>query len=67
MVHVPPVTRRSRPEQLRDALLDARRRGDTEAAALLAAWLDDEYVGRAHRRALDPEVARYRRLTRGVA
>jgi hypothetical protein len=66
-LHVDADRRRRQAERVRQmekALRDARRRGDGEAARLLAAWLDAEYVSRAYVRARDPEVLRLRRLLR---
>jgi hypothetical protein len=56
--------RARRVEQMQRALRDARLHNDDQAAGLLAAWLDVEYVRRSYQRADDPIVRRYRRLLR---
>lgn len=60
-----PVGTRSEQETaIRKALLHAR---DPEVIRVLHSWLDDCYVGDAHRRAADREIARLRRWLREAA
>jgi hypothetical protein len=54
--------RRQYEDQLRAQLQAARAAGDKVAVARLCARLDNAYVQRGWRRALDPEVRRLRRL-----
>ncbi len=65
---VPPTgTHEARRAALQTILDDARRRGCKESERLALAWIDDEYVSRAHLRAEDREIKRLRRWLREAA
>jgi succinate dehydrogenase flavin-adding protein (antitoxin of CptAB toxin-antitoxin module) len=67
MHSVPTGTHPERQDQLRRLLYDARRRGNKEDERLVLAWLDDEFVSRAHVRAEDREIKRLRKWLRAAA
>lgn len=52
---------------LRDQLQQARAAGDHTTVAAIARRLDRAYVGKAHQRAADPVIRRYRRLLAATA
>ncbi len=56
-----------RQQALRRLLDDARRRGNKEDERLILAWIDNEFVSRAHERAEDREIKRLRKWLREAA
>ncbi len=66
-IEPPTGSHAERQRQLRRLLEDARRRGNEEDERLALAWIDDEFVSRAHLRAEDREIKRLRRWLREAA